>query len=76
MKHITTRQFSVLAGCGKIYQFMLDIYRRDWRNAAALSELYRRTKALGVTHMTGGDNEFYKAIGYKPAVKWTRWKKR
>ncbi len=32
MKHITTRQFSVLADCGKIYQFMLDIYERDWRN--------------------------------------------
>lgn len=32
VKHITTRQFSVLADCGKIYQFMLDIYERDWRN--------------------------------------------
>lgn len=32
MKHITTRQFSVLADCGKIYQFMLDIYERDWKN--------------------------------------------
>lgn len=32
MKNITTRQFSVLADCGKIYQFMLDIYERDWRN--------------------------------------------
>ncbi len=32
MKHITTKQFSVLADCGKIYQFMLDIYERDWRN--------------------------------------------
>lgn len=29
MKHITTRQFSVLADCGKIYQFMLEIYERD-----------------------------------------------
>ena len=27
--------------------------------AAALSELYRRTKALGATHMTGGANPFY-----------------
>lgn len=42
---------------------------------AALSELYRKTKALGATHMTGGDHEFYKAAGYKPAVKWTYWKK-
>lgn len=32
MKHITTRQFSVLGDCGRIYQFMLDIYERDWRN--------------------------------------------
>lgn len=44
--------------------------------SAALSELYRRTKALGATHMTGGDNGFYKVIGYKPAVKWTWWEKR
>ena len=28
MKNITTRQFSVLADCGKIYQFTLDIYER------------------------------------------------
>lgn len=51
-------------------------YRRKGLAAAALSELYRRTKALGATHMTGGDNGFYKAIGYKPTVKWTWWKKR
>lgn len=136
MKKITSRPFSVLADCGKIYQFMLDIYEKDWRNgvaapffeyayssfsywmditysyknriwedngeivafcfyehpltdiyfrlklgyeelaSAALSELYRRTKELGATHMTGGMNEFYKKIGYKPAVKWTYWKKK
>ena len=35
MKKITTRQLSVLADCGKIYQFMLDIYERDWRNGVA-----------------------------------------
>ena len=29
MKNITTRQFSVLADCGTIYQFTLDIYERD-----------------------------------------------
>ena len=50
-------------------------YRRRGLAAAALSELYRRMKALGATHMTGGSNEFYKAIGYKPAVKWTWWEK-
>lgn len=32
MKNIMTRQFSILGDCGKIYQFMLDIYERDWRN--------------------------------------------
>ncbi len=32
MKNSKTRQFSVLGDCGKIYQFMLDIYERDWRN--------------------------------------------
>lgn len=51
-------------------------YRHKGLAAAALSELYRKTKALGATHMTGGENGFYKAIGYKPAVKWTWWKKR
>lgn len=50
-------------------------YRHKGLAAAALSEMYRRTKALGATHMTGGFNDFYKAIGYKPAVKWTYWKK-
>ena len=29
MKNITIRQFSVLGDCGKIYQFMSDIYERD-----------------------------------------------
>lgn len=51
-------------------------YRRKGLAAAALSELYKKTKALGATHMTGGDNGFYKAIGCKPEVKWTYWKKR
>lgn len=50
-------------------------YRNRGLAAAALSELYRRTKALGATHMTGGTNKFYEKIGYKPAVKWTYWKK-
>lgn len=50
-------------------------YRHRGLASAALSELYRRTKELGATHMTGGFNDFYKAIGYKPAEKWTYWKK-
>lgn len=35
MKNITFRQFSILGDCGKIYQFMSNIYERDWRNGAA-----------------------------------------
>ena len=50
-------------------------YRRKGLAAAALSELYRKTKALGATHMSGGESEFYRKIGYIPAVKWTFWKK-
>ncbi len=49
-------------------------YRRRGLAAAALSELYRRMKPLGATHMTGGDNPFYAKIGYKPMIKWTYWK--
>lgn len=51
-------------------------YRHRGLASAALSELYRKMKPLGATHMTGGDNAFYKKIGYKPAVKWTYWQKR
>ncbi len=51
-------------------------YRNKGLASAALSELYRRMKKIGATHMTGGMNEFYKKIGYKPAVKWTYWQKR
>lgn len=50
-------------------------YRNRGLASAALSEMYRKTKKLGATHMTGGSNEFYKKIGFKPAVKWTFWKK-
>lgn len=50
-------------------------YRRRGLAAAALSELYRRTKALGATHMTGGFDAFYEKIGGQPAVRWTFWKK-
>lgn len=50
-------------------------YRGRGLAAAALSEMYRKTKKLGATHMTGGENAFYQKIGYKPAVKWTYWKK-
>ncbi len=50
-------------------------YQKKGFAAAALSEMYRRTKALGATHMTGGTNPFYAKIGYEPAVEWTYWEK-
>ena len=50
-------------------------YRGRGLAAAALSELYRKTKAFGATHMSGREGEFYRRLGYVPAVKWTFWKK-
>lgn len=50
-------------------------YRNLGLAKAALSELYRRMKPLGATHMTGGGNLFYEKIGYRLKVKWTFWKK-
>ena len=45
-------------------------YRRRGLAAAALSELYRRTKPLGATHMTGGGDPFYAKIGFEPCIEW------
>ena len=53
----------------------LNGYRNRGLAAAALSEMYLKTKKLGATHMTGGNNAFYKKIGYMSAVKWTYWQK-
>ncbi len=50
-------------------------YRRKGLAAAALSELYRRMKPLGATHMTGGGNPFYEKIGSEPCIGWTFWEK-
>lgn len=50
-------------------------YRHLGLASAALSELYRRMKPLGATHMTGGGNPFYAKIGFRPAVDWTFWRK-
>jgi len=50
-------------------------YRRRGLAAAALSELYRRMKPLGATHMTGGGNPFYQRIGYQPQIRWQFWRK-
>lgn len=45
-------------------------YRRRGLAAAALSELYRRMKPLGATHMTGGGDPFYAKIGFEPCIEW------
>lgn len=50
-------------------------YRRMGLASAALSELYRRMKPLGATHMTGGGNPFYGKIGFEPCIGWTFWEK-
>ncbi len=50
-------------------------HRRKGLAAAALTEHYRRMKALGATHMTGGEDPFYKKIGYGKGSHWTFWKR-
>lgn len=50
-------------------------HRRRGLAAAAMSEMYRRTKALGATHMTGGGDPFYDRIGFKPTIEWIFWVK-
>lgn len=50
-------------------------YRGRGLAAAALSELYRRMKPLGATHMTGGGNPFYEKIGFQPGIGWNFWTK-
>lgn len=51
-------------------------YRHKGFAAAALSEMYRRMKPLGATHMTGGGSPFYSSIGYEPMITWTYWQKK
>jgi len=50
-------------------------HRRKGLAAAAMAELYRRTKALGATHMTGGGDPFYDKVGFKPEIEWVFWVK-
>ncbi len=50
-------------------------HRRKGLAAAALTKHYRRMKALGATHMTGGGDPFYEAIGYGKGMHWTFWKR-
>jgi GNAT superfamily N-acetyltransferase len=50
-------------------------HRRKGLAAAALTVHYRRMKALGATHMTGGGDPFYEKIGYGNGLHWSFWKK-
>ena len=50
-------------------------YRGKGLASAALSELYRRMKPLGATHMTGGGDPFYEKIGFEPCIGWTFWER-
>lgn len=50
-------------------------HRRKGLAAAALSQLYRQLAPLGATHMTGGGDAFYQAIGFEPTVQWQFWEK-
>ena len=50
-------------------------HRRKGLAAAAMSELYRRMKPLGATHMTGGGDPFYDKVGFKPTIEWIFWVK-
>ena len=56
-------------------QFLKDAAAKRGLAAAALTQHYRTLKPLGATHMTGGDDEFYKKIGYGKGYHWTIWKK-
>ena len=50
-------------------------YRHKGLASAALSELYRRMKSLGATHMTGGAIPFYEHLGFESKIVWTEWAK-
>jgi len=49
-------------------------HRKKGLAAAALTKHYHRMKALGASHMTGGENLFYKKIGYEDGYHLTFWK--
>lgn len=50
-------------------------YRNIGLASAALSELSKRTKKLGATHMTGGVNSFYSDLGYETVAYNEVWEK-
>ena len=49
-------------------------HRRKGLAAAALTKHYRRMKALGATHMSGGEDPFYEKIGYGKGFHFSFWK--
>ncbi len=50
-------------------------YRGMGLARAALTRHYRTLKPLGARIMTGGDNEFYRRIGYTETLRWLHMKK-
>ena len=51
-------------------------YRGRGLAAAALSRHYHRLKPLGAKYMTGGNNDFYKKIGYHDGTNWVIYSRR
>lgn len=50
-------------------------YRGLGLASAALSAHVRRLRPLGARRMTGGDNPFYRKIGFDREIRWQYWKK-
>ncbi len=50
-------------------------HRKNGLASAALSLHYKRMKALGATHMTGGGDPFYQKLGYEKGYHCTIWRK-
>ena len=50
-------------------------HRKKGLASAALSLHYKRMKALGATHMTGGGDPFYRKLGYGKGYHCTIWRK-
>lgn len=50
-------------------------HRKKGLASAALSLHYKRMKALGATHMTGGVDPFYQKLGYEKGYHCTVWRK-
>ncbi|MBR1905374.1 MAG: hypothetical protein IJ819_02770 [Clostridiales bacterium] len=55
--NIRTKQFQILTDIELVWQLMTDAYNHDTSRLAGLSP-------LGAERMTGGENEFYRKIGY------------